>query len=85
MGSVRDGLKPIDDFAKRFTLHITANAHIDATWLWRKKKTIEVVHKNGFFEYFDPISGKGHGADNFSWTAALIIDLVAQYLIMPKG
>jgi len=43
------------------------------------EKTIEIVHENGFFEYFHPVSGKGHGSDNFSWTASLIIDLIVQY------
>lgn len=42
-------------------------------------KTVELVQANGFFEYFHPISGKGHGADNFSWTASLIIDLIEQF------
>ncbi|MFH1196710.1 MAG: glycoside hydrolase family 38 C-terminal domain-containing protein [bacterium] len=38
-------VKPISDFAKRFTLQFTANAHIDAAWLWRKKETVEVCNK----------------------------------------
>lgn len=38
--------------------------------------TIDLVTDNGFHEYYDPITGKAIGIDNFSWTAALIIDLL---------
>ncbi|MBI3788340.1 MAG: alpha-mannosidase, partial [Ignavibacteriales bacterium] len=44
---IRAQLKPIADYAKRFTLYFDANAHIDAAWLWRDKETIEVC-KNTF-------------------------------------
>lgn len=37
--------------------------------------SVEMVAKSGFAEYFDPITGEPLGADNFSWTAALAIDL----------
>ncbi|MFC1619944.1 amylo-alpha-1,6-glucosidase [Candidatus Neomarinimicrobiota bacterium] len=43
------------------------------------ERTIELVQENGFFEYFHPMTGAGHGSDNFSWTAALIIDLIEEY------
>lgn len=36
--------------------------------------------EHGFREYFDPTSGAGLGGKNFSWTAALVIDM-----IMMKG
>ncbi|CAM4106861.1 amylo-alpha-1,6-glucosidase [Zobellia nedashkovskayae] len=47
-----------------------------------KNDSIELVERDGFFEYFDcrKATGeeirKGYGGDNFSWTAALIIDLL---------
>ncbi len=41
-------------------------------------QTLEAVQKNGIYEYFDPDTGKGYGAKDFSWTAALILDLLAQ-------
>lgn len=41
-----------------------------------KKKTIELVEKSGFREYYNPLTGEGLGAGSFSWTAALIIDLL---------
>jgi hypothetical protein len=37
--------------------------------------TLKVVEKSGFHEYFDPITGEARGANNFSWTAALSLDL----------
>jgi hypothetical protein len=40
------------------------------------ESTLEMVSQNGFAEYFNPLTGHPHGADNFSWTAALIIDLL---------
>lgn len=43
-----------------------------------KQRTIETVKKSGIFEYFSPIDGRGLGAPNFSWTAALIIDLLSE-------
>lgn len=38
--------------------------------------TLEMVQKSGFAEYFDPNTGEPLGAHNFSWTAALTIDLL---------
>jgi hypothetical protein len=35
-----------------------------------------MVQKSGFYEYFNPLNGNPAGASNFSWTAALIIDLL---------
>jgi len=40
------------------------------------ESTIEMVGKSGCYEYFDPITGEPAGAENFSWTAALAIDLI---------
>ncbi|HET7271075.1 MAG TPA: trehalase family glycosidase, partial [Rubrobacter sp.] len=39
---------------------------------------IELVRRAGFYEYFDPFSGDGHGSDLFSWTAALFLDVVSE-------
>lgn len=49
---------------------------------WVKKDTLELVQKYGLWEYFDPNKSKsltlteGYGAPQFSWTAALILDLL---------
>lgn len=43
-----------------------------------KQKTIDLVEAQGPWEYFNPHTGKGLGAKDFSWTAALTIDLLTQ-------
>jgi len=43
-----------------------------------KNALINIVTEQGFFEYFDPMKGDGIGSNNFSWTAALIIDLLME-------
>lgn len=40
--------------------------------------TLEMVAQSGFAEYFDPLTGEAAGADNFTWTAALVVDLIKQ-------
>jgi len=42
LNHAREGLLPVRQFVKRFTLVFNSNAHIDAAWLWRKGETIEV-------------------------------------------
>jgi hypothetical protein len=39
--------------------------------------TLAAVGKSGFREYYDPVTGDGLGAHDFSWTAALTIDWLA--------
>jgi hypothetical protein len=41
-----------------------------------RETSLEMVEKGGFAEYFDPNTGEPLGADHFSWTAALTIDLL---------
>ena len=47
-----------------------------------KQDTIDIIEKNGFYEYFDSrkeihaTGNGGYGGNNFSWSAALIIDLL---------
>jgi hypothetical protein len=41
-----------------------------------RDRTVEMVAGHGFYEYFNPLNGRGAGAPNFSWTAALTIDLL---------
>jgi len=37
-------LMPVRTFAKEYTLHLTANAHIDLAWLWRWGETVQICH-----------------------------------------
>lgn len=40
-------------------------------------RTLEMIERAGFREYVDPRTGEGCGADDFAWTAALALDLLA--------
>ncbi len=37
---------------------------------------VELTTEHGFYEYFNPLDGSPHGAPEFSWTAALMLDLL---------
>lgn len=39
-------------------------------------RTLALVERAGFREYFDPGTGEGLGAEQFTWTAALALDLL---------
>ncbi len=41
-----------------------------------KESLLELIFRHGFYEYYSPIDGQGLGASNFSWSAALVIDLL---------
>jgi Trehalase len=41
-----------------------------------RRITLELVREGGFYEYFHPATGDGHGSDFFSWTAALLLDIL---------
>lgn len=41
-----------------------------------KSHTLEMVRTNGIWEYYNPNSGEGLGSSDFSWTAALTLDLL---------
>lgn len=41
-----------------------------------RDSTLEMISRSGCYEYFNPLNGDGLGAENFSWTAALAIDLL---------
>ena len=43
-----------------------------------RRAMLELPARSGFFEYFDPDTTRGHGSPDFSWTAALVIDLLAE-------
>ena len=46
------------------------------------QKTVQMIRENGFWEYFDPVedgtadNAKGMGFSSFSWTAAILIQLL---------
>ena len=38
---------------------------------------VALADRSGFQEYFNPLTGSGHGTDRFSWSAALVLDALA--------
>jgi hypothetical protein len=60
----------IMDGLKRYGYHDHAAA--------LRETSLEMVTKSGFAEYFDPNTAEPLGAEDFSWTAALVIDLLHQ-------
>ena len=43
------------------------------------QNTIKLIENDDFYEYFDPINGKGCGCNNFSWTSSIYILLKNNY------
>jgi hypothetical protein len=37
---------------------------------------VSLADTAGFWEHYDPLTGIGHGGEQFAWTAALVLDLV---------
>ncbi len=48
------------------------NEHADAL----VESTLELAERSGCYEYFNPLDGQPAGGPDFSWTAALTIDLL---------
>jgi hypothetical protein len=47
----------------------TARAIVDAS--------LELIRQSGFAEYYDPRTGEPCGGNQFSWTAAMVIEFLA--------
>ncbi|OGK19076.1 hypothetical protein A3G67_01295 [Candidatus Roizmanbacteria bacterium RIFCSPLOWO2_12_FULL_40_12] len=45
------------------------------------EKTLRMIVKNDFSEYYDPVKGSGLGFGNFSWSAAIFIYLFRKYKV----
>lgn len=43
-----------------------------------RSSTVELIEQEGFREYFDPTCGEGRGSEDFSWSAALYLDALAE-------
>jgi glycogen debranching enzyme len=41
-----------------------------------ERTTVDLVERSGMREYFDPVTGDGLGASEFSWTAAVAVDIL---------
>lgn len=40
-----------------------------------EQDSLELMHRSGFREYYDPLDGRGCGSLDFSWSAALAIEM----------
>ncbi|HTP80640.1 MAG TPA: glycoside hydrolase family 38 C-terminal domain-containing protein [Bacteroidota bacterium] len=80
LSRMRSELKPVSDYAKRFTLYFDANAHIDAAWLWRYLESIEVC-KNTFSSVVSMMSARKDftftqsAAQYYAWMEELYPDV----------
>jgi glycogen debranching enzyme len=60
----------------------TRHKDVDQLANFLASRTIQMIRDNGFWEYFDPIDdgtkdkAKGMGCSSFSWTAAILIQLI---------
>ncbi len=43
-----------------------------------RSRTLDLTDRFGFAEYFSPLTGEALGAQRFSWTAALVLDLLRE-------
>jgi mannosylglycerate hydrolase MGH1-like protein len=43
-----------------------------------RERTVEMIAKGGMYEYFSPLDASPAGAPNFTWTAALLIDMLSK-------
>jgi hypothetical protein len=48
-----------------------------------RDEVITLVRKEGYREYYHPFTGEGLGGNNFSWTAALVLDLLLVTTCLP--
>ena len=44
--------------------------------------SLRLIDKSGFAEYYDPITAEGCGGDAFTWTAAMVIEILQTYDFM---
>ncbi len=47
---------------------------------WLEASLLKLISEKGFYEYYSPEDGRGLGADGFSWTAALFIDMASNHV-----
>jgi mannosylglycerate hydrolase len=43
-----------------------------------RRALIELATRGGFWEHYSPTTGRGHGGEQFAWTAALVLDLLRE-------
>jgi mannosylglycerate hydrolase len=43
-----------------------------------RSAVLELGRSEGFWEHYNPLTGRGHGGAQFAWTAALVLDLLQE-------
>lgn len=43
-----------------------------------RTQSLQMIEREGFYEYFDARTGKGLGGSDFTWSAALVLDWLAE-------
>jgi len=69
-----DGTAQPDDVYLNWLYDNDLDRYADAI----RDATLALVREGGFREYFDPETGEGLGSDQFSWSAALVLDFVRE-------
>ena len=41
-----------------------------------RQAVVELGRSEGFWEHYDPLTRRGHGGEQFAWTAGLVLDLL---------
>ena len=42
-----------------------------------RRAMLALAEQSGFWEHYSPVTGAGHGGENFAWTAGLMLDILA--------
>jgi hypothetical protein len=50
-----------------------------------RRAVVELARRGGFWEHYDPLTGRGHGCPDFAWTAALVLDLLSPVRTYPPS
>ncbi|HUB93689.1 MAG TPA: trehalase family glycosidase [Verrucomicrobiae bacterium] len=57
------------------------NGEHKEAWMLRER-TVDMVARGGMYEYFSPETAEPAGAVNFSWTAALLLDILQERTLL---
>ena len=50
-----------------------------------RRAVVELGRSAGFWEHYDPLTGRGQGGEQFAWTAALVLDLLSDGATSPTA
>jgi hypothetical protein len=42
-----------------------------------RRALIDLAGRGGFWEHYSPVTGRGHGGEEFAWTAGLVLDVLS--------